>query len=249
MGRIGRLNYAQKNCVAKTGLLMQRMEMVSPGARIGIAVSGGVDSMTLTKVLTIRQAILPFPVELMALHVNPGFDPKAHESLKEWCIAQGLGIHIVQTDIGPKAFSQENRKNSPCFYCAMRRRTMLFELCKRYGLTHLAFGHNADDLAATFFMNMVHGGRVEGLSSAEDFFSGRLKVIRPLLLCDKALIQRAARAWNLPVTKNPCPAEDNTSRSRVMSWMKELWAQSPKGKTNMFAALERWQLDEDRKVS
>ena len=40
----------------------------------------------------------------------------------------------------------------------MLRRTRLFEVCQRYGLTHLAFGHNADDLVTTFFMNLVQNG-------------------------------------------------------------------------------------------
>lgn len=36
--------YAQKVCVGQTGKLMQQMEMISPGSKVGVAISGGVDS-------------------------------------------------------------------------------------------------------------------------------------------------------------------------------------------------------------
>ncbi|MBQ7585720.1 MAG: hypothetical protein IJU40_05685 [Desulfovibrionaceae bacterium] len=60
---------------------MQQTEMLWPKARLGVAFSGGVDSFVLLKVLQIRQRIVPFPFELMVLHLNPGFDPLSHQNL------------------------------------------------------------------------------------------------------------------------------------------------------------------------
>ena len=148
----------------------------------------------------------------MLLHLNPGFDPHNHEPLAALSTELGLPAHIEVTDFGPRAFSEENRKNSPCFYCAWLRRKRLFDLCAAYGLTHLAFGHNADDLASTFFLNLFQNGRVDGLSCRESFFGGRLTVIRPLLLVDKRTILRAAKAWELPVFANPCPMNVASTR-------------------------------------
>jgi Predicted ATPase of the PP-loop superfamily implicated in cell cycle control len=84
MSKFGKLTYAQKKCVALVGLCMQRTGMLRPGDRIGVAVSGGVDSFVLLKALLIRQAIVPFPFEIMALHVNPGFSPDSHQALTDW---------------------------------------------------------------------------------------------------------------------------------------------------------------------
>ncbi len=78
------------------------------------------------KVLIIRQAIMPFPVELMVLHVNAGFDPDSHTTLIDWCAANGLSAHAELSDFGPRAHSEENRRNSPCFYCSMLRRKTAF---------------------------------------------------------------------------------------------------------------------------
>ncbi|MEG2005297.1 MAG: tRNA 2-thiocytidine biosynthesis TtcA family protein, partial [Bilophila sp.] len=194
-----KLSFAQQVCIKSAGKAMQRAEMIEPGARIGVAVSGGVDSWVLLEVLRRRQRIVPFRYDIMALHLNPGFDPDNHAPLLDYLGTHGVAGHVELTDFGPRGHSPENRKNSACFYCALLRRTRLFELCKQYHLTHLAFGHNADDLVTTFFMNLVQNGRVDGMSLKEPFFRGELTVIRPLLLVEKADILRAAKKWELPV--------------------------------------------------
>lgn len=243
MAGFGKLTFAQKKCVSTIGMLMQKTGMAGEGARIGVAVSGGVDSFTLIKTLTIRKAILPFPIELMVLHVNPGFDAASHKPLVEWTEREGIAAHIELTDHGPRAHSDENRKNSPCFYCSMLRRKRLFDLCHEYNLTHLAFGHNADDLVVTFFMNVVQNGRVDGLSASEDFFGGRLKVIRPALFLEKSFIRTAARQWGLPIWQNDCPSAGNTRRSEIHDWLQLEMGRDKRIRHNVFNALTRYQME------
>ena len=233
--------YQQERCVRLAGKLMQSLEMIHPGARIGVAVSGGMDSWVLLQVLRIRQRIVPFPFEIMALHVNPGFDPLSHHPLLPWLEEHGLAGHIELADHGPRAHSPENRKRSACFYCAMLRRKRLFELCRQYRLTHLAFGHNADDLVSTFMLNLCQTGRVEGMSMKESFFKGSLIVIRPLLLVEKKLIRRAVSQWELPVWDNPCPSAGRSRRSDIMRDVDTLCDGHKARKKNMFNALCRWQ--------
>lgn len=237
------LTYAQKVCIKSAGKAMQQTGMIHPGARIGVAVSGGMDSWVLLQVLRYRQRIVPFRFEIMALHVNPGFDPENHAPLLPWLKDNGVSAHIEVTDHGPRAHSPENKRNSPCFYCAWLRRKRLFELCAQYGMTHLAFGHNADDLVSTFMLNLFQNGRVDGMSMKESFFNGRLEVIRPLLMVEKADIARAVRQWGLPVWSNPCPSAAGTRRSEMLEHLNEL-CRSHKGmKQNVFNGLRRWQLD------
>jgi tRNA(Ile)-lysidine synthase TilS/MesJ len=243
--RVKDLSYAQRTCVAKAGKLMMHTGQLSPRARVGVAVSGGVDSLVMLTVLAIRRRIVPFPVELMLLHLNPGFDRENHLPLVDLAAGLGIASHIEVTDFGPRAFSTENQKKSPCFYCAWLRRKRLFDVCAAYGLTHLAFGHNADDLAATFFLNLFQNGRVDGLSSRESFFGGRLTVIRPLLLVDKKTIVRAARTWELPVFANPCPMAGKSMRHEAEQWVAGICAGGKKRAVNLEHALGRWQLDKD----
>lgn len=243
-------SYAQQVCIRSTGLTMQSTEMISPNSRVGVAVSGGMDSWVLLKVLRIRQGIVPFPFEIMALHVNPGFDPESHKPLLSWLEENDIPGRVELTDHGPRAHSEENRKKSACFYCAMLRRKRLFELCSENNLTHLAFGHNADDLVANFFMNLTLGGRVGGMSIKEDFFGGALTVIRPMLMVEKSHIAKAVEQWELPMWSNPCPSAGNTSRSEVFEDIKSLCRGRKFVRKNIFNAICRWQHSQssDRKM-
>lgn len=234
--------YSQQYCIKRAGLLLQRARALSPGCRIGIAVSGGVDSMTLLKVMQIRQGILPFKVELMALHLNPGFAPQDHAALSAWLAAQGIASHIEITDFGGRAHSPENRKNSPCFYCAWLRRKRLFDLCRQYALTHLAFGHNADDMATTFMLNLLRNGRVAALEPDQAFFGGKLRVIRPFLLVEKKYIRQAARQWQLPVWQNACPSSGHSGRSEMEEVLAAIGGLLPGSQRSLLNGLMRWQL-------
>lgn len=247
MGTLGRMNFVQKSVLGKTGLFMKETEQLFEGARVGIALSGGVDSMLMTKLLLLRRQIVPFPFELMALHVNPGFDPQCHAPLAQWCSGQGLAAHFEVMTIGPDAHSEKNRKKSPCFYCAWFRRKKLFELCTHYRLTHLAFGHTGDDLVATLFMNMTRTSKLQGMSGRSSYFEGRLRVIRPLLLLKKRDVIKAAAAWELPVHKNPCPSAGNSERTAVEERLKTMFPDR-KERENVFRAVTRWQLDADRLI-
>ena len=243
MSRGRKLTYVQQACVGSAGKLMQQTEMVVPGSRVGVAVSGGVDSFTLLQVLILRQAVVPFPFELMVLHVNPGFDPENHAPLAQWVAERGIAAHMEVSDHGPRAHSPENRSNSPCFFCCRQRRKRLFDLAEHYGLTHLAFGHIAEDLASTFFLNLFHCGKVEGLGMKEHFFGGKLTIIRPLMWLEKADVRRAARAWDLPVWENPCPSAATAGRAQIMDWVAAKWRENPKMKGSVLGALRRLQLD------
>jgi tRNA(Ile)-lysidine synthase TilS/MesJ len=236
-----KLSFAQKKCVSKAGKLMLDNSMLRPGARIGVAVSGGMDSWVLLQALSLHRRKLPFPVQLMVLHINPGFDPANHGPLINWAQRAGLAVHAEVSDMGPRAHSPENRKKSPCFFCSWRRRKHLFTLVEHYGLTHLALGHTADDLVQTFFLNLFYQGRVEGLYAREPFFQGRFELIRPLLHVEKRLVRKAVRDWGLPVWSNPCPSAEASKRSEVDEWLQAMWAGNSKMRKSVFSALKRWQ--------
>lgn len=242
-----RRNYSQQVCVKRSGLALQRAGALWPGARIGIALSGGVDSFTLLQVMRIRQAILPFAVELLAIHLNPGFDREDHRQLPAWLARQGIPYHIEITDYGPRAHSPENRKKSSCFYCAWLRRKRLFDLCRAYNLSHLAFGHNADDMTTTFMLNAFRNGRIQTLGISESFFNNKLLVIRPLLLVEKRYIRQAARKWQLPAWPNACPSSGKTGRSEMEEILAGISGTLPDARKSLLNALCRSELEKAEK--
>ena len=245
MSRMSKLSYTQQVCVKAAGKAMQTTGMLRPGARVGVAVSGGVDSFVLLKVLQLRQRIVPFPFEIMAIHLNPGFDPQNHAPLADWLAKEGIAGHLEVTDYGLRGHSEENLRNSPCFYCARLRRKRLFALCQQYNLTHLAFGHNNDDLVTNFLMNLVQTGKVAGMSMNEPFFGGALQVIRPLMLLPKSEIVRAARQWELPVFSNPCPSAGKTKRTDMLEVLDAMCGGNKVKRKNVFNGLARWQWEQN----
>ena len=238
-----KLSYAQTYCVKKVGLALQRSGALQPGCRVGVAVSGGVDSFVLLKTLKIRQAIVPFKFEIMALHLNPGFDPANHAPLVEWLAKEGVAAHIETTSFGPEAHSLVNRKRSACFFCAMQRRKRLFFLAEKYGLTRLAFGHNADDLLTTFLLNFCRTGKIRGMDINASFFDGKLFVIRPLLPVEKKCIRQAADQWGLPYWRNPCPSVGKTERELMNEVARKINSMLPGARRSMLSALINWELE------
>ncbi len=240
-----RRNFAQETCLRSSGKVLHRTGALFPGARLGVAGSGGVDSFVLLKCLELRRAILPFPMEILAIHLNPGFAPSSHEPLVRWLEENGVAGHVELTDHGLRGHSEENRRNSPCFRCAWLRRRRLFELCGRYGLSHLALGHTAEDLVTTFFMNLCRNGRVEGMSMNESFFGGNLRVVRPLMLVDKRQVRSAARRWGLPVWSNPCPSAGTSARADMTRTLESLYEVAPNARKCIYNGLTRWQFERE----
>lgn len=237
-----KLHYSQEQCVRSAGKLMQNTGMLKPHARVGIAVSGGVDSFVLLKVMQLRRQITPFPFEIMAIHINAGFDPLCHAPLAAWLEKENIPYHAEVTEHGLLAHSEENRTKSPCYYCAFLRRKRLFELCREHNLSHLAFGHNADDLVSTFLLNLVQTGRIDGMSMCEPFFGGLLTVIRPLAMVEKQHIIKAAKLWELPIFSNPCPSANTTKRTDLLVKLDEFCKESQNGRRNVYQGIIRWQL-------
>ena len=237
-----KLHYSQEQCVRSAGKLMQNTGMLKPHARVGIAVSGGVDSFVLLKVMQLRRQITPFPFEIMAIHINAGFDPLSHAPLAAWLEKENIPYHAEVTEHGLLAHSEENRTKSPCYYCAFLRRKRLFELCREHNLSHLAFGHNADDLVSTFLLNLVQTGRIDGMSMCEPFFGGLLTVIRPLAMVEKQHIIKAAKLWELPIFSNPCPSANTTKRTDLLVKLDEFCKESQNGRRNVYQGIIRWQL-------
>lgn len=94
---------------------MQKTGMLWPGCRVAVAVSGGVDSFVLLQSLKIRQGIVPFHFEIMAIHLNPGFDEKSHAALLPWLAKRGIPGHIEMTTYGPDAHSEKIFAARPVF--------------------------------------------------------------------------------------------------------------------------------------
>ena len=141
---------------------------------------------------------VPISYELIAVHVDPGFDGESADRLEAFFKQEGFRYEIIRTDHGPRAHGPENREN-PCFLCARLRRSVLFSKARELGCPKIALGHNQDDIIETFFMNICYGAQVAGMMPRQEFFGGEITLIRPFALVPAQSILRVCKNLGLPI--------------------------------------------------
>ncbi len=215
-------------------------QMLQPGDRLLVGVSGGSDSLTLLKLLDGPLLFVPRPQFILAVHVDMGFEEAGAESVQQletFLQKRKFPYHVEKSRIGPLAHSDFNRKASPCFLCSRLRRRKLFELARAYGCNKLALAHNKDDVIETLLLNIFFAREISTMIPRQPFFNGEFDLIRPFAYIEEKLLKRFARESALPVIPNPCP----TSKTSKRNYIKELLTKLDKDhrgiKENVFKAM------------
>lgn len=223
---------------------MERYEMVKPGDKIAVGVSGGKDSLMLLAGLAKLRAFYPVPFSLIAITADPCFGGQETDfsAIEELCRKLDVPYLIRRTRLGSIIF-EERKEENPCSLCARMRRGILHEMAKENGCTALALGHHFDDAVQTFFMNLFYGGKL-GCFSPKSYLSRRdLWMIRPMVFCEERDIRNAATRLELPVVKSQCPADGCTSRKDTELLVAELEKQFPDLRKKVMGAMQRAGLD------
>src|SRR5438067_4719650 len=147
--------------------------------RIAVALSGGKDSVVTLRLMHETFRANP-KVEVIAVSIDEGiasYRPPALEVAAAHC--KELGVeHVVlsyQETAGvtmDRVVVHPARTMAPCAYCGVLRRRNLNEAAQRVGATHLATGHNLDDVAQSILMNHLRGD-VERLARMGPHLPGR----------------------------------------------------------------------------
>ena len=201
---------------------VQDYEMLAPGDRVLIGVSGGKDSVALTVGLALLREYIGFDYELRAVTLDPQFGgvPGDYAPLEELMARYGVPYQVRRTDIGPVIFDQRREKN-PCALCAKMRRGALHTAAQALGCNKVALGHHLDDAVETFYMNLWQEGRI-GCFSPVTYLSRRdLTLIRPMLLATEAEVKAAVYEAGLPIVKSRCPADGATTREKTKDFVRE----------------------------
>lgn len=223
---------------------MERYEMIKPGDKIAVGVSGGKDSLTLLTGLAKLRAFYPVPFSLIAITADPCFSGQETDfsAIEELCRKLDVPYLIRRTRLGSIIF-EERKEENPCSLCARMRRGILHEMAKENGCTTLALGHHFDDAVQTFFMNLFYGGKL-GCFSPKSYLSRRdLWMIRPMVFCEERDIRNAATRLGLPVVKSQCPADGCTSRKDTELLVAELEKRFPDLRKKVMGAMQRAGLD------
>ena len=133
-------------------------ELIKPGDKIAVAVSGGKDSATLVYLLKQMKTrrMLPFDDwDFLAIHldqVQPGHQP---QRLGRWLAEEGVRFELITEDTYSVVKEKTMPGRSYCSLCSRLRRGILYTAAQSLGCNRLALGHHRDDALETLLMNMV----------------------------------------------------------------------------------------------
>ena len=218
-------------------------EMIKPGDRVAVGISGGKDSLTLLAGLAGLRRFYPNPFEVVAITVDMGFEGgSGFSAIAEFCRELNVPYHVVKTDIYDIIFNIRKEK-SPCALCSKMRRGVLHNTAKELGCNVVALGHHQDDVIDTFMLNLFYEGRIGCFQPVSELSRVGVRVIRPLLYMPEKSVVYFTNKNGLPVYKSPCPADNNTERTEVNRFLLEMEKHSPGLRYRIFGAIQRGNVD------
>ncbi len=177
----------------------------TPASRLGVAVSGGPDSVAL---LLLAEAA--FPRAIAAATVDHGLRPAAAGEARgvgDLCGMLGVPHTVLAGRVEPAGEGLQAAAR------AVRYR-LLGEWAGREGLAALATAHHADDQAETFLMRAARGSGVAGLAGVRRSRPAAIPLVRPLLGWRHAELAAVVAAAGLVAADDPSNADERFDRVR-----------------------------------
>ncbi len=231
---------AEKELLSRVRAAVDKYAMIPPGASVAVGVSGGKDSLCALYALAKFREFHPSGFTVKAISADMSFHgkPTDFSAVGELCAELGVE-HIIRPTRLYEIIFEERRESNPCSLCSRMRRGILHAEAKAAGCDVVALGHHADDAAETVLMNLLRGGRFEGLPARSYLDRRDITVIRPLIFCPESLCSRFAAEKALPVVVSECPADGNTERANVRELIERLAEDYPDIKAKLTGAAER----------
>jgi cytoplasmic tRNA 2-thiolation protein 1 len=229
-----------ESTVEKVRRTISKYGMLQREERVGVAVSGGKDSLALLRILHgINAASGSGPkYDLVALTVDEGvagYRDEAIEHARSVCAELGIELVLVSYR-GLFGFSldqaldwKDARELSSCSMCGVFRRRAIDEAALKAHVDVVATAHNLDDYVQTFMMNLLHGDveRIAWLDPSaydEDFPVRRVKPLTEVYEEEVALYAYLSK---IPFQSSSCPYMHEGLRSEVRDYLNELEAKHP----------------------
>jgi cytoplasmic tRNA 2-thiolation protein 1 len=222
--------------VDKTRRTISKYGMLGPRQRVGVAVSGGKDSLALLKVL--HGLYAPRGAEIAAISVDEGVKGYREEALQHAsALASELGVrHVVVSYEQLFGFSldraldwDEGRDVSSCSFCGVFRRRAIEDAALAAGVDVIATAHNLDDFVQTFLMNLMHGdtARLAWLHPSHHDRSFPMRRVKPFLEIYEEEVALFAHLKGIPFQSVSCPYMHEGLRSEVRDYLNRMEADHP----------------------
>ena len=190
-----------------------------PPRRLGVAVSGGGDSLALLVLL--HEWSRSGGPALAAATVDHGLRRESAAEaafVARFCLERGIAHDILRWD------GWDGRGNLPD-----RARRARYALLARWahgrGIAQVAVGHTSCDQAETFLMRLARGSGIDGLSAMDPRRRiGGVAFVRPALECSRAELRAVLRERGLDWIEDPTNEDGAFERVRARRAMGELAA-------------------------
>lgn len=218
-------------------------DLIQPGDKIAVCISGGKDSFLMAKLFQELKRHNKFPFELVFLVMDPGYNKENRAQIEKNAKILNIPVTIFETDIFENVFNVEK---SPCYLCARMRRGHLYSKAKALGCNKIALGHHFDDVIETILMGMLYSGQVQTMMPKlkSTNFEG-MQLIRPLYLIREADIIHWCNYNDLHFIRCACKfTEQNANgcetskRLEVKNLIADLCKKDPQVAGNIFNSVE-----------
>ncbi len=236
----------RKNIWCKFTKAINEYELIKPGDKIAVCISGGKDSMLMAKLFQEIKRHNKFDFELKFLVMDPGYSPANRQIIENNAKKLGIPITVFESDIFESVY---NIEKSPCYLCARMRRGYLYNNAKLLGCNKIALGHHYDDVIETILMGMLYGAQVQTMMPKlhSTNFEG-MELIRPLYLVREDDIKAWRDYNNLHFIQCACKftdtcttcnnSENQSKRVEIKELIKKLKETNPFVESNIFRSVE-----------
>ena len=228
----------RKRLVRQSRETIEKNAMVRSGARWLIGVSGGKDSYALLALLLDLQWRGNLPVDLLACNLDQGQPNFPKHVLPDFFERYGIAHRIEYRDTYSTVTEKVPAGATYCSLCSRLRRGNLYRIAREEGCEALVLGHHREDCLETFFMNLVHGGRLSALPAKFLNDEGDVMVLRPLIGSAEDDLARFSAAMAFPIIPfDLCGSQDGLQRNVAKTMLSEIETRYPGRKETMIRAL------------
>ena len=231
---------------SKFAKAIRQYELLKPGDKVAVCISGGKDSMLMAKLGQELKRHDKFPFELEFLVMDPGYREENRKKIEENARLLGVPVRIFESQIFDAVDVIEK---SPCYICARMRRGYLYRAAKELGCNKIALGHHYDDVIETILMGLLYAGQFQTMMPKlhSTNFEG-MELIRPMYLIREEDIIRWKDFHGLTFLQCACHftencwtvREDGTAASKRLETKRliaELKKTNPYVESNLFQSV------------
>jgi cytoplasmic tRNA 2-thiolation protein 1 len=228
----------------KTTRTISKHNMIKNGDIVGVAVSGGKDSLSLLHVLKKMSDSRNFRLKAITIDEGiPGYRDEALEIVKNFCNNIGVEYKVFSYNnlfdmtLQESLELRDNEKTSSCSICGTLRRRAIDFGAKDLGVDVIATGHNLDDVLQTFVINLLSGDTNKIGWMDPDIVPKKIGKIKPFCEIYENELVFYAFVNDIPFQSEQCPHMNEGIRTEIREFLNSLENKHSGIKNNMYRSI------------